>query len=64
MIVETTPLALVFCGTSLGARVIPEAVARGSFGGGAYAFTLPTVFVDQMSGNADEGWRVAVRPAW
>lgn len=63
VIVETTPLALVFRGAGLGARVIPDAAPRWSFGGGAYAFTLPAVFVDQIPGNADEGWRVAIRPA-
>ena len=31
--------------------------------GGAYAFTLPSVFVDQIAGNEDEGWGVALRPA-
>lgn len=61
--IETNPLALAFRGASLGARVIVPAAPRWSFGGGAYAFTLPELFVDQLPGNADEGWDVAIRPA-
>jgi len=61
--VETNPLAPAFRGVSLGARVLVAAAPRWSFGGGAYAFTLPALFVDQIPGNADEGWDVAIRPA-
>ena len=63
VLLETNPLAPVFRGASLGGRVILAAAPRWSFGGGAYAFTLPGLFVDQLPGNADEGWEVAIRPA-
>ena len=63
VLVETNPLAPIFRGASLGARVIVPAAPGWSVGGGAYAFTLPAVFVDQIPGNADEGWRVSIRPA-
>lgn len=63
ILVETTPLAPVFRGASVGARVVLEAAPRWSFGGGVYAFTLPDLFVDGIAGNADEGWQVAIRPA-
>ena len=61
--VETSPLAPVFRGAGLAVRVRWPAQPRLAFGAGAYAFTLPAVFVDQIAGNADEGWRVAIRPA-
>jgi hypothetical protein len=64
VLVETNPLAPVFRGASLGARAVLDVAPRWSFGGGAYAFTLPDVFVDGIAGNADEGWQVAIRPAF
>ncbi len=60
LFVETQPMALAFRGASLGVQY-----QRGHWraGGGGYFFSYPDFFVNQMSGNADEGWGVRVRPA-
>lgn len=58
--IETQPLALVFGGASLGVQYQYKHLR---VGGGAYFFNMPSAFVDQVPGNADEGWDVAIRPA-
>jgi len=58
---ETQPLALAFRGLSLGAT---HQIGHVRFGGGFYFFSFPDFFVNQSSGNADEGWNVTVRPAF
>jgi hypothetical protein len=60
---EISPLATVFRGAGVGSRLRLPAAPKLALGAGAYTFTLPTLFVDQIAGNADEGWNVAIRPA-
>lgn len=60
LFVETQPLALAFRGASLGVSYQRRHLRLGL---GGYFFRMPSFFVDQIPGNAEEGWEVAIRPA-
>lgn len=61
--VESNVLAFAFNGASAGVAYRPAADSRLLLGAGAYAFTLPDAFVEQIPGNEGAGFHLRIERA-
>jgi len=61
--VESSVVAPVMRGASLGGRLRFEGVPHLALGAGVYALTVPQFMIDGSANNEFEHWKVAVRPA-